>query len=133
MANSKKRPARTSSKPARKPAARNEPVSTKGVATGAIARITYDGTLFSPFSGQPVDSGEGPNEADETLLFAHYGGANEYGYISIRALSGRPASTVDGLSPRSLCKKLGLHRAVLLEVDAGFEGINTYAFQPARS
>lgn len=99
----------------------------------SLVRVTYNGTLFSPFSGQPVDLEDGPNEADDTLLFAHHGAANEYGYVSQRALSGKDISTVEGTSPREMCSELGIEGALIIEVDSGWDGVNTYAFLPARS
>ena len=45
--------------------------------------FAYKGRIFSPFTGAPADTQDGPNEKDASLLFVYYGNAG-YGYVSKR-------------------------------------------------
>jgi hypothetical protein len=99
-----------------------------------VVRFEYEGeTLYSPFSGKRTESGSGPNKRDKTLLFVHYGDCGEYGYISRRvreALKPGTKGDPEALAPVALARKLDLPFVLVFEVDAGWNGVNTYAFAP---
>lgn len=95
--------------------------------------IQYEGRVFSPFSGKRSDGDDGPNTRDRTLLFVFYGDAGSYAFVSKRcAVAAREAGVKDpeALSPVGLARKLKLSGGLLLEVDAGWNGLNYYAFAP---
>lgn len=101
----------------------------------AKVRIEYEApsALFSPFSGRPAEGDRGPNTRDKTLLFIYYGDAGEYGHIGKRAveiLTQAGVKNIESLSPGALARRLNLPSTLLLEVDAGWNGVNYYAFAP---
>jgi hypothetical protein len=94
-----------------------------------IVATRYEGRVYSPFTGKPAESDDGPNIGEESLLFIYIGGAGEYSLISERlaqSLSGKP----DELEPQELAEKIGIEGAFILEVDAGWNGVNSYGFAP---
>ena len=123
------------SKPrATKPASRT--TSPRGAATKRAPltkiKVAFEGeTVFSPFSGKPAFKGSDYNAKDPTLLLVHTGDAGSYGYVCERLLAGRDLDDVERKSPAALCKEAGVSNVVLLEIDAGWNGIDTYAFAPA--
>lgn len=99
--------------------------------TATIARIKYEGEeMFSPFSGQPVVNELGdPNEGDPTLLFVGYGMAIDTPYISQR-LADQLDITSDDVDVEKLPDMISIDGAFVLEVDAGWNGVNYYGFAP---
>jgi hypothetical protein len=96
-------------------------------------RAIHEGAVFSPFSGQAADSENGPNEDDPTLLLTYYGDSATYGYVSERILKGREVEEVESLKPSALCGESRIEGMCVLEIDSGWNGVNTYAFAPAQA
>ena len=98
------------------------------------AETTFQGQVFSPLSGLPAEVASGPNSADATLLFVHYGMAGLYGFVSDRivaALELHSDVDVEDEDPENLLDLARIPGAFALQVDKGREGINTYGFAPA--
>lgn len=95
-----------------------------------VAKIHYLGQIFSPFSGLPAESDDGPNEGDPTLLCVYYGDASEFGYVSdrLQELSGVDFDTVE---VEELSASLTVDGGIVLEVDTEWNGLNYYFFAPA--
>ena len=99
-----------------------------------VARISAElEQVYCPFTGKPIHGDDGVN-AIRSLLFVYYGDAGDYGYVShalVTMLTGLEiecgADDVP-LSPEELAKKLNVDRAFILEIDAGWNGINSYGF-----
>lgn len=91
-------------------------------------RTKFEATIFSPFSGLPAETDSGVNQADNTLLFVHYGGAGEFGFISDR-LIGILGGAAE-LSLEELKDALNIEGAFVLTVDSGWNGVNSYCFAP---
>jgi|SRR6185312_4917410 len=92
--------------------------------------FSYLGTVYSPFSGLPADSEDGPNEADSTLLFVYYGDAGEWAYISPRLANDLPEDA-DEVGAVDLAETLQIEGGLLMVVDTDWNGINYYGFAPA--
>ena len=98
-------------------------------------RTRFEGEfIYSPFTGSPADSGDDSNSPDSSVLFVHYGDAGEYVYIAEAVrdnLRGRGISQdPQEMSPEELAQALEIQGAMVLEVDAGWNGINEYGFAP---
>ena len=97
-------------------------------------RIAFEGEkVFSPFSGKAVEGEKGPNTRDKTLLFVYYGMAGDYAHISKSAremFANAGVKDPEALSPTSLARRITNPGALLMEVDAGWNGVNYYAFAP---
>jgi hypothetical protein len=93
----------------------------------SLARTHHLGQVYSPFSGQPADGDDGPNEGDPTLLFVSYGG--EFAYVSdrLKALVDVVAENVD---MADLTDVLTIDGGLILEVDTDWNGVNHYGFAP---
>lgn len=94
--------------------------------------IAYLGMIHSPFSGQPAEPDDEPNEKDPTLLFAYYGDAGVYGYISPRLLN---VLEDDGeeTDPVNLAQGLQIDGGLVMRVDTDWNGVNYYGFAPEES
>ena len=90
--------------------------------------FAYEGRIFSPFTGAPAETQDGPNEKDASLLFVYYGNAG-YGYVSKR-LKDAVTGDVEDMEPTELAARSNLPAAIVLEVDAGWNGTNYYGFAP---
>lgn len=90
-------------------------------------------TVYSPFSGQPADTDEGPNTADPSLLFVYYGDASVWGHISRRVIEQAPNGEGDpeDFDPHELAAKLEFDGAMIMVVDTDWNGVNYYGFAPA--
>ncbi len=99
-----------------------------------IVETRSNGTLHSPFTGQPADDEEGPNEDDPTLLFIWHGNAGLYGYVgewTAQALRKVGIEDPETLAPSELAARLEIPGALVLRVDAGRYGVNFYGFAPS--
>jgi hypothetical protein len=94
--------------------------------------FAYLGMIHSPFSGLPAESDDDPNEDDPTLLFAYYGNAGLYGYISPR-LRDVLKDDGDDTDPLELAQDLQIDGGLMLTVDTDWNGLNYYGFAPADS
>ena len=93
-------------------------------------RFGYEGTVYSPFTGQPAESEEhGPNENDPSLMFAYHGDGGAYGHVSPR-LAGRLPEDWEELEPLELAEQLEFENLLVLVVDAGWNGVNYYGYAP---
>ena len=96
-------------------------------------KVAYDGTIYSPFSGQPADGEEGPNVEDETVQWIYYGNAATSAHVGGRVLAvlgnigEDEASQIDFVVVMDAAKKAG---CLVLEVDTGWNGLNWYGFVP---
>jgi len=100
---------------------------------GQVISIAYQDQIYSPFSGQPADGEDGPNERDTTLLFIFYGDAGEYAYISEqfrREANIKGIGEIDEVEPETLAKQVPIENSMLLKVNAAWNGINWYCFAP---
>jgi len=99
-----------------------------------VVEVKYEGQeLYSPYSGKRVETANGPNTRDSTLLFVHYGDACDYAYINNRVrkiLETKRLKNLEQLSPATLAKRLDIEGGFVLRVDAGWNGINQYGFAP---
>ncbi len=100
-----------------------------------VVSIKFEGEkLYSPFSGQAVqDDGEW-NESDDTFLFSFLGTPGLFGHVSSRlheALGTKDEHDLEDMEPNEIAKKLAIDGAFMLEIDAGWNGINYYSFAPA--
>jgi hypothetical protein len=103
-----------------------------------IVRIEGDfDALFCPFTGAQVDGGEIVHEEVPTLLFVYYGTASTYAYVAPEvadALRGQGVEVDDpedvDLEPADLAERLEFPGAFVIEVNAGWNGVNSYAFRP---
>jgi len=100
----------------------------------SVAKIVADvDQVYCPFTGRAIHGDDGVNPLP-SLLFVYYGGAGDYGYISeplVKLLKdlGIECSTDDvSLAPEELAEKLDSDRAFILEIDAGWNGVNSYGF-----
>lgn len=94
-----------------------------------MARIHTRGRIFSPFSGLPADSKNGPNRDDPTLLFVYYGESGIYAYISEELRSGLNED-IEYLDVENLHAGIDLDSGLILEVETDVNGINYYGFAP---
>lgn len=96
----------------------------------ASVRFAYEGTIHSPFTGQPADFEEGgPNENDPSLIFTYHGDGGAYGHVSPR-LADRMPEDWEELEPLELAEKLQLESLLVFEVDAGWNGVSYYGYAP---
>lgn len=93
--------------------------------------IEYEGRIHSPFTGQPAETEDGPNEADPSLLFVHYGNVGEYAYISPRLEEVLKEQLSEDTDPEELAGLVDLQGALVVRVDEGWNGVNHYGFAPA--
>ena len=101
-------------------------------------RISWEGhgPLYSPFSGRPTETDSGPNEGDQTLLFVHYGMVDDYAYVSERAtreLAKAGVRDAESLAPTNPAQRLKLSATLIVQVDAGWNGVYCYCFAPLES
>jgi len=99
-----------------------------------VARVASElDQVYCPFTGQSVHSEDGINSLP-SLLFVYYGNAGEYAYISDAVVSMLKTldieCTIDDipLKPEDLAQALESESAFVLEIDAGWNGIDSYAF-----
>jgi len=92
----------------------------------------YLGTVYSPLSGLPADLEDGPNEDDPTLLFAYYGDAGLYAYISQRLLDVLD-DDVEETDPLDLGQGLQIDGGLMFIVDTDWNGVNYYGFAPTET
>ena len=95
-----------------------------------VAKIRCLEQIYSPFSGLPAGSEEEPDGTDPTLLFVFNGMAGEYEYVSKR-LQGLVDGDVEDVDVEDLVADLSVDGGLVLEVDADWNGVNTYGFAPA--
>ena len=88
-----------------------------------------EGPIYSPFSGQLAETEDGPNEKDPTLLFVHHGNADLFGYVKPEILE-QLGAKMDELSLEEFSERFFRDGAFVIEVDAGWNGINSYGFVP---
>ena len=99
----------------------------------ATVRIACEGEIYSPFSGKRTTTKSGdPNKRDKTFLFSHYGNAGLFGHISKRVeeATGKSFEDLEDRDPVRLAKAAGIPGTVVFVVDAGWNGIDHYAFAP---
>lgn len=95
-----------------------------------IVRIKHDDVaLHSPFSGKRVETDAGVTERDRTLLFVWYGDASLYAHVSKRVRAAIKEDPEE-LAPKTLARRLSMPGGFVIELDAGWNGINYYAFAP---
>ncbi|OKH76419.1 hypothetical protein EB72_01435 [Mycobacterium sp. SWH-M1] len=93
----------------------------------------YLDQIHSPFSGIPAGlDDEGVNHEDPTLLFVYCGDVSEWSYVSPRFPS-EFTRFIDNVEVDEVAQSLDIDGAVLLVVDADWNGIDYYAFAPADS
>ena len=97
-------------------------------------KISYTDTIYSPFSGLPAEDDSGTNRNDPTLLFAYYGDASVWGYISpsLAEALGTSEDEIE-LKPADLEAGLEIEGGVIIRVDNDWNGVNTYGYAPAGS
>jgi hypothetical protein len=97
--------------------------------------IKFEGQIFSPFTGMPSETEDGPNEDDQSLLFVHYGDASEFGYLNTQAeeIVEELDDEEDGVDPVDVFKRLADADSILIEVDSGWNGVNLYAYRKPRA
>jgi len=98
-----------------------------------ILKLKYESdNIYSPLSGKPAFTANGPNTRDRNLLFVFVGDAGEWGYVakSVRATVSRAGKSLDAMQPAALCRILSIPGAVCLEVDTGWNGVNWSAWAP---
>ena len=93
-----------------------------------IVKIHFLDKLYSPFSGLPVESDDGVNENDKTLLFVYYGDFPGFAYINERLTE--VSGDIENLDIESLNQMLTIDGGFILEVDTDWNGINYYGFAP---
>ena len=88
--------------------------------------IHYLGTVYSPFSGQVVETDDGSNTSDPTLLLVYYGDADIWDYVSPRVADRLPdpVGSPEDLYPDELVALLEIDGAIVMVVDAEWNGIN---------
>ena len=101
--------------------------------TVPIIEIHYLETIHSPFTGLPAEDESGPNEADPTLLFTHYGMVGDYGWVSPRWSAVLPDAEDAETYPTALAESLNIDGGFILVVDTDWNGINCYGFAPEDS
>jgi len=94
-----------------------------------IVRVHYRDQIFSPFSGQPADSKEGPNKNDPTLLFVYYGNSGIYAYTSQR-LRYSMSEDIEYLDAENLHSSINIDGGLVMEVETD-NGVNYFGFAPA--
>lgn len=101
-----------------------------------ITRLSDDGkSVCSPFTDQPAEIEDRPNEADPSLLFIYYGSAGIYAYVS-EYLKEHPSLLDIGspddldIEPEDLARRIDIDGASVYEVDCGWNGVNFYGFRP---
>ena len=97
-----------------------------------VTKISYLRDIYSPFSGLPSELGEcggEANQSDPSLLFIYYGNSSGYAYVSSRVVE-----LVDGdpenFTPVELAERLAIEGGLVLQVDNGWNGVNSYGFAP---
>ena len=100
-------------------------------------RTQFEGEfVYSPFTGSRADSVDEGEVPDSSVLFVYYGDAGLYAHMSeavrdnlrSRGFSQDP----EEVSPGDLIEALEIPGAIALEVDAGWNGVNTYGFAPPK-
>ncbi len=101
----------------------------------SLARIVGElDQVYCPFTGQAVYGDEGVIKDLPSLLFVYGGNAGLYGHISdalvamVKELNIECSTDDVPLSPEELAQKLDSDRALILEIDAGWNGVNSYGF-----
>ena len=103
----------------------------------AVPTVTIEAQVdqvYCPFTGKPVHGDDGVSPMD-SLLFVYYGDAAEYAYVSealvlLLEQAGTEASTDEiGLEPGEVAGKLDLKSCFVLNVDGGWNGVNSYCFR----
>jgi hypothetical protein len=94
-----------------------------------IARVHCRDQIFSPYSGLPAESKDGPNKKDPTLLFIYYGNTGIYAYASQR-LKYSLNDDIEYLEPENLHASIDIDGGIIIEVETD-NGINYYGFAPA--
>ena len=93
---------------------------------------TYE-RIFSPFTGQPVETDDGLGHEPSTL-FVYYGDAGEYAYVSpdlVRAFNQKGVECAEDdlpFAPDEVAEKLDLPACFMREIDSGWNGVNYYCF-----
>jgi hypothetical protein len=93
-----------------------------------VKSINSEEQVLSPFSGLPADGENGPNESDPSLLFVQYGDAG-LAYCSDRFRSLLVADPEE-IKVEDIPASCSIEGAIILEVDAGWNGLNHYGFAP---
>jgi hypothetical protein len=100
----------------------------------SVARISAElDQVYCPFTGGAIHGDDGVSPLP-SLLFVYYGGAGLYGYTSDRLVKlledrGIACSADDmPLEPDEIAQKLDLENAFILEIDTGWNGVNSYGF-----
>jgi len=96
-----------------------------------VLELNYQEQIYSPFSGLPAHSEDGPNEKDPTLLFVHVGTVNEFGYISPRMKS-LVEENIEDISLENLIEQLSVENGIILKVNRFWNGIDSYCFAPVK-
>ncbi len=78
--------------------------------------------LYCPLTGEPVYGNEGVR-ALPSLLFVYHGNAAEYAHVSESL-----GIDVSSLSPEQVAERLDLKACFVLEIDTGWNGVNSYCF-----
>lgn len=94
--------------------------------TQSVVSIKHLETIYSPFSGLPVDGEDGPNEADKTLLFCYYGTASEFAFVNERI--SEVLDTTIGVE--EAIASIKMDNIVIFRVDTDWNGVNYYGFAP---
>ena len=94
-----------------------------------VVRVHCRDPIYSPFSGEPVVSKEGPNRKDSTLLFIYYGDSGIYAHVSER-LKYALHEDIQYLDAESLHNSIDIDGAFVMEVETDVNGINYYGFAP---
>jgi hypothetical protein len=97
-------------------------------------RTTYEGPIYSPFSGQPAEDEEGPNFEDETLQWIYCGDAGSSPHVGsavLMALGVGDESEASDLGVEVMLKAAKKAGCLILEVDMGWNGVNLYGFRPS--
>ena len=94
-----------------------------------VARVHCLDPIFSPFSGEPAQTEDGPNNEDSTLLFIYHGDSGFYTYVSER-LKYAMNEDIEYLEPENLHAAIDIDGGLILEVEVDIT-VNYYGFAPA--
>ncbi len=95
-----------------------------------LVAIEYQGeSVFSPFTGQRIDLDQDLDK-DGSVLFVHLGNVGDFAYVSNRVRVALGERTPEDLTPEELCRAIDISGGLVIEVDAGWNGVNTFAFAP---
>ncbi len=93
------------------------------------------GRIFSPFTGEPIDMDDVAT-CERTTLFVYCGNVGAYAYVSpdlVTALRQKGVECTQetlSLEPDDVAERLDFPACFLLEIDAGWNGINYYCLRP---